>query len=133
MTTPVTEQIGAVSVINMLGEIVEGHEEYVYDNESGCVYFDSDGAPSCLVGHVLAAYGYTAQLFTDNPVLMDGAMCGNSARFEWVTRGIALPFTRAAIGILDYAQTLQDEGLTWGGAYASALALYENMRESEMP
>ena len=133
MTTTATEQISAVSVINMLGEIVDGHEDYVYDIEFGCVYFDSDGAPSCLVGHVLAAYGYTAQLFTDNQVLMDGMMFGNSARFEWVARRVQLPFTRSAVRVLDYAQTLQDERHSWGEAYAHALAYFEGMRESETP
>lgn len=133
MTTTATEQISAVSVINMLGEIVDGHEDFVYDTEAGCVYFDGEGAPSCLVGHVLAAYGYTAQLFTDNQVLMDGMMFGNSARFEWVTKRIELPFTPAAVRVLDYAQTQQDLRRTWGEAYSMALAYFERLRESESP
>lgn len=133
MTTTATEQISAVSVINMLGEIVDGHEDFVYDTEVGCVYFDGEGAPSCLVGHVLAAYGYTAQLFTDNQVLMDGMMFGNSARFEWVTKRVELPFTPAAVRVLDYAQTLQDMRRTWGEAYTMALAYFQDMHESETP
>lgn len=131
MTTTATEQISAVSVINMLGEIVDGHEDFVYDTEVGCVYFDGEGAPSCLVGHVLAAYGYTAQLFTDNQVLMDGMMFGNSARFEWVTKRVELPFTPAAVRVLDYAQSLQDLRRTWGEAYAMTHAMFEGMLESE--
>lgn len=131
MTTTATEQISAVSVINMLGEIVDGHEDYVYDGEWGCVYFEESGAPSCLVGHVLAAYGYTAQLFTDNQVLMDGMMFGNSARFEWVTQRVELPFTPAAVRVLDYAQSLQDLRRTWGEAYAMTHAMFEGMLESE--
>lgn len=131
MTTTATEQISAVSVINMLGEIVEGHEDYVYDNEFGCVYFDSDGAPSCLVGHVLAAYGYTAQLFMDW-YTSDGTY-GNQARFDWVRNHLDLPFTDAAANLLTYAQVVQDERIAWGVAHARALALYEDMRESETP
>ena len=133
MTTTATEQISAVSVINMLGEIVDGHEDYVYDDEWGCVYFEESGAPSCLVGHVLAAYGYTAQLFTDNQVLMDGAMFGNSARFDWVTQRVELPFTPAAVRVLNYAQSLQDIRRTWGEAYTITRAYFEDMRESESP
>ena len=132
MTTTATEQISAASVINMLGEIVEGHEEYVYDDtEIGCVYFDSDGAPSCLVGHVLAAYGYTAQLFTDW-YTSDGTY-GNGARFDWVMNHLDLPFTDAAVSLLTHAQVVQDGRNAWGVAHARALALYEDMRESETP
>ena len=131
MTTTATEQISAVSVLNMLSEIVEGHEDYVYDTEAGCVYFDGKGAPSCLVGHVLAAYGYTDILFTDW-ITHDGTE-GNAARFESVTQRIELPFTDSAVRILDYAQHLQDQRISWGDAYSMTLAYFQDMHESETP
>ena len=131
MTTTATEQISAVSVLNMLSEIVEGHEDYVYDAERGCVYFDGEGAPSCIVGHVLAAYGYTSSLVEGVP-----GTCGlsaNASRITWVAERLGLPFSRHAVTVLDEAQYAQDQRYTWGEAYSRAARWYETMCESETP
>lgn len=56
----ITEQM----LIDSLYEIVAENPDYVYgdqDAEGFCCYFDDEGEPSCLVGHVLARNGITAE------------------------------------------------------------------------
>jgi hypothetical protein len=43
-------------------EIALEDPDYVYDRPyGGCVYFDKDGCPSCLIGHGLAKLGITPE------------------------------------------------------------------------
>ena len=121
MTTTATEQISAVSVINMLGEIVDGHEEFI---DPECVYY-LDGHPQCIVGHVLAAYGYDEDWFLDRDAL--------SSPFYSLMNMYGLPFSAQAVNILDVAQKAQDSGESWGRAYRAALVEMDAMRESETP
>lgn len=124
MTTTATDQISAVSVVNMLGEIVDGHEDYVNRTENCMyVYFDYEGHPSCIVGHVFAAYGYDYEHFGRTP----------SGRVSHVIDDYGLPFTLAARYVLDVAQSCNDNGYTWGHAYARATQCLEGMRDSESP
>lgn len=122
MTTTATEQISAVSVINMLGEIVDGHEDLV---DAECVYY-LDGHPQCIVGHVLAAYGYDEDWFLDRPASF-------TTPFYTLVRDYGLPFSTQAVSILDVAQKVQDSGESWGRAYRAALVEMDAMRESESP
>ena len=133
MTTTATEQISAVSVLNMLSEIVDGHEDYVYDAAywGDCVYFDDSGAPSCLVGHVLAAYGYTSSLVEGVPGTQ--GLSANASRITWVAQRFDLPFSPGAVTVLDEAQYAQDQRYSWGEAYARAARWYETMCESGTP
>lgn len=122
MTTTATEQISAVSVINMLGEIVDGHEDYV--DGTTCYYLD--GQPQCIVGHVLAAYGYNEDWFLSRP----GSFTMPIYR---LVGEYGLPFSAQAVTILGAAQCEQDSGESWGRAYQAAVAEMDAMRESECP
>ena len=122
MTTTATEQISAVSVINMLGEIVDGHEDYV---DHTTAYF-VDEQPECIIGHVMAAYGYDEDWFR----VRDGSF---TMPFRRLVAEFGLPFSRKAEAILTAAQEAQDAGESWGRAYQEALAEMDEFRESETP
>lgn len=122
MTTTATEQISAVSVINMLGEIVDGHEHYV---DCTTAYY-LHGEPECIVGHVLAAYGYNEDWFAAR----DGSFAMQVNR---LANEFRLPLSEQAVRVLWAAQTAQDHGEPWGDAYRKALAEMDAMREEECP
>lgn len=122
MTTTATEPISAVSVVNMLGEIVDGHEEFV---DPMCAYY-VEGHPQCIVGHVLAAYGYDEDWFLSRP----GSFTMPIYR---LVGEYGLPFSAQAVTILGAAQCVQDSGECWGRAYRAALVEMDAMRESESP
>ena len=122
MTTTATEQISAVSVINMLGEIVDGHEDYV--DRTTAYYVNGD--PQCIVGHVLAAYGYNEDWFA--------ARAGSfTMQVPRLVNEFRLPFSKQAVRLLEAAQAEQDSGESWGRAYQAAVAEMNAMRESESP
>jgi len=122
MTTTATEPISAVSVVNMLGEIVDGHEEFV---DPVCAYY-VEGHPQCIVGHVLAAYGYDEDWFTERA----GSFTMQIPR---LVNEFRLPFSAQAVRLLEAAQAEQDSGECWGRAYRAALVEMDAMRESETP
>ena len=81
-----------------------------------CVY-QEDGAPSCLVGHVLSRAGFSSE------DLIQFDSVGSSADFLKMDAGEetetdALPLRTA--WILVGAQQVQDEGNTWGEALRNA-------------
>lgn len=56
----ITEQM----LIDSLYEIVAENPDYVYDDQDAggfCRYFNDEGEPSCVVGHVIAQHGITAE------------------------------------------------------------------------
>ncbi len=66
-----------------------------------CRYFESDGSPSCIVGHVLADHGYT----------FDPESFRNKVNVIGI-RSIVITSDAVAYGLLD-AQVTQDQGETW--------------------
>lgn len=108
-----TIQTDAVSEV--LHKVVEGREGYVYERVNGsCRYADTDGAPSCIVGHVVAALApetYNALHEYEKRTSMSvaaGALAG------W--HGGTLDVEDRVIQALGAAQTVQDEGAPWGYA-----------------
>lgn len=71
----------------------------------GCAYFNNDGSPSCIVGHVLAYAGITAADM--------GGFNGYAASFVIRHLQPRLTFTPGAAAVLEAAQRLQDHGTTW--------------------
>jgi hypothetical protein len=78
-----------------------------------CVYRDSEGAPSCLVGHVLAE-------LTPDVRLVDGTVRANYRILrEW-------GYSPRALYALQMAQAMQDSEETWGVALKAAQFAYHN-------
>ena len=107
--------------------IEEKGEGYVYEQVDvpaytleTCAYFHPEtGQPSCIVGHVLAYKGVTAE---------------QAAAGDWNTgvtaRGLkqnydVLDADRSTLMFLDAVQESQDHGDTWGKARADALSELE--------
>jgi hypothetical protein len=115
--------------------------DYVYPGwESiGCTYgegqFGGDYAPSCIVGHVIAALDIEAFKVIAEAETLAGESCGVSLinqgwdyiaeDGEETTPNLGIP--PEAEGALALAQTAQDGGLTWG----EALSFFDRSLEVE--
>lgn len=105
------EKINAKRASMLLGMVIGGKENYNYRlNDGKCAYFNGDGSPSCVVGHVLAKVGLSI-----NPM-----NSGNTARFHLLNLAKE-NFTPKAIRLLRIAQKNQDTGSTWGQAAELAM------------
>lgn len=76
-----------------------------------CAYFNSDGTPSCLVGHVLAYKGLT---------LNDLGRYNVGVGIEELVRNGIIKIDDRTETLLDAAQCGQDTGVPWGMAVADA-------------
>ena len=114
----------ALSLLN--AAIAEKGEDYKYPKNpsvfGGCVYFDPDTRqPSCIIGHVLAHLGVTAEdMEIDSP--LPGIGSRNVSTFTALVRAknirVDSPRTEA---LLQVAQEERDQGSSWGDAVAAAL------------
>lgn len=118
MTILDTEQ-----VVDLLREVVaEKGEGYVYPhvpNPTGVVgcRYEYEGAPSCLVGHVLHRAGWSVE------ALKSLDWSGISAQDLWhqsLPEGVGV-VTMAAAEVLERAQIHQDDGDSWGFAAREAI------------
>lgn len=113
-------------VLAELREIIKGREDYVYEApENGtCVYFDFDGAPSCLVGHWLAMHGVTSTFFHDNGISLSSTV---KQLFGLCPQLMLMDLDEDAYHLLLVAQQQQDTARPWGYAvdYAAQYALAE--------
>lgn len=106
--------------------VFEKGADYVYQSGSDGLCFNfRDGEPSCIVGHVFALLGLTAEKAEELGV--DGARsvipsCQvlSQSDFDW-------NFDNNAAEILNTAQGVQDYGWTWGEALAASERLYAQM------
>ncbi|MFE4681624.1 hypothetical protein ACFRNJ_12400 [Streptomyces sp. NPDC056721] len=108
------EKKGAGYIYEM--PVVETHSGGV---DQMCAYFDpKTGAPSCLVGQVLAGKGFTyerMQFLDANTYTSAGTLADTDViKVDNETRAL-----------LEIVQSEQDQGMTWGLALEEALALYE--------
>lgn len=96
--------------------------EYVYrpllvdetEGRTACMYFEPDtGAPSCIVGHVLADHGFTLESV--------GAANSEETVKSLSARRI-LSLDERTETLLWQAQSRQDSGITWGEAVEHAKA-----------
>lgn len=118
MTILDTEQ-----VVDLLREVVaEKGEGYIYPhvpNPTGVVgcRYEYEGAPSCLVGHVLHRAGWSVEALKS----LDES--GSSAQDLWylnLPEGVGV-VTKAAAEVLEKAQVYQDDGACWGFAVREAI------------
>lgn len=91
--------------------VVEGREGYVYEPDPFCMYFNPDGSPSCIVGHVLVRHGITA--------LQVGTL--NYSRAKRLSAEGVLDVDDRAENLLESVQGMQDKGIPWGEALTAAL------------
>jgi len=111
--------------LELMREVVaEYGEDHEYDplqlpnGATACVYVH-EGAPSCLVGHVLHRAGIPLDVMGAHENM--GPAHPNFLRATGITEQVALP--------LAAAQDVEDEGMTWGQALAAAEARYAWLNE----
>lgn len=120
-------------VLKTLKEVVKGKEDYIYKRPerrakhggNACFYTTPEGAPSCIVGYVIARLdpellqeikGYedrNRQSFPFSPYTKVARNPLNKVKAE---------FEPDAIILLQRAQTEQDAGNTWGEALEYAVS-----------
>ncbi|KAF4408621.1 hypothetical protein [Streptomyces lycii] len=96
-------------VRSVLRTVALERPEYVYDeqDEDGSCQYVNNGAPSCLVGHVLHRLGVPLDVLRERE--------GDKALH--VARDL-LSVSDVTAGCLNRAQIRQDDGETWGDAIA---------------
>lgn len=88
----------------LVHEIIKGKEDFVYlPPDAQCVYF-YEGAPSCLVGHVMAKRGIKPEEVTEHET----------------PDAMSELFTKGAAEYLTAIQAHQDLQIPWGEAVAVA-------------
>lgn len=91
----------------------------------GCMYFELDGSPSCIVGHLFARRGYTYprlldaqaelnQRQSEDPYGRDRSL--NTSDIDHLVVWGALKVDDATETLLEVTQTYQDEGTSWADA-----------------
>lgn len=103
--------------------VSEKGADYVYEQQDGkCVYYTSDGSPSCLVGWVLSYKGLTNEdlLAADSVIAEVG---------DLAEEGL-LKVDNETLALLTVAQVEQDQGQTWGRSVEEALATYAESAEA---
>ena len=102
-------------------------EDYVYEPEEneallsdGCVYFDVEGQPSCLIGHVLSDLGMTS--FEPESVENSSSVSTLIARGVLKVDDIdPLSGSSKTAALLAYGQSLNDNRSPWGEAVTQAI------------
>jgi hypothetical protein len=104
--------------LELLRKAVEAQgEDHVDPNAAdgrACQYVDNQGAPSCIVGHVMVLAGLSSSELTEEGDVWD--LCQNLDHSERAY------VTRDAIYVLSAAQELQDNRGSWGEALKAAEA-----------
>lgn len=121
-----SKTLDAVKALDLLHEVADGREDFVYDTEgkggAGCSNF-KNGEPSCIVGHVLAKMGLTFDLAKElkidgsRGILSAAGVLNRESGFGW-------NIDPEAIKVLSRAQALQDNGNSWGDAVLGAEVLF---------
>lgn len=95
--------------------------DYVYPERFNCRYFNEDGGPSCIVGHVLDYKGLT---------LDDVPGVENTAALLTIRGDGVIKCDDLTSRALQEAQNVQDCGEPWGYALAEALAVLDKAAQS---
>lgn len=129
-----TKKIVSLNLAEELLEraVAEKGEDYVYPNwQYGCSY-EGNGAPGCIVGHVLSYLGLTPEQLNqlDHPGLhftdVNGDRMSDNSTVDDIATLLSEEFdidlTRPAQLFLNHAQTEQDGGAPWSVALEEAKA-----------
>ena len=101
--------------------VAEFGEDYVYSqDDTGSCNYVRNGAPSCLVGQVLAKAGVPLdRLAAADCGAFGGGTCANDLLEELAEEGI-LSYDSQVIRLLFKVQYRQDSGYTWGDSVRGA-------------
>ncbi len=116
-----SELIGTAQALELLDKVVQAKgADYVYPGQPGdlCFNFETDGAPSCIVGHVLADLGLTYERASRLKVV--GSSGAHDTVQYLVADGFPYTFSVGAMCALYVAQTVQDQRESWGAALDAA-------------
>jgi hypothetical protein len=117
-----TNKITKRKALELLDKAVEA--KGTEHTTSTCTYFDEQtGAPNCIVGYGFNSLGITL------PDLIGEAAANGTEIVNLNVEGYK--FTRKARRVLSIAQTLQDEGSTWGEARDKARVGKLDMDETD--
>lgn len=102
----------------MRAAVTEKGADYVYPADMMCTYFSEDAAPACIVGHVFARLGLTAEdlQYNNEGTGVEDAVLGLQVHHP------DFHVTDDAIAVMAAAQDAQDSRFTWGKALESAVA-----------
>lgn len=111
-----TNRVSDDEIMTTLRDVVAKRPDHVYEPLNGetCVYV-ADGAPSCLVGHVLVPLGASLLHLAEADT---GMVPANGVRD--VARLAGLDISETAGEALDAAQMAQDTGHLWSEALSRA-------------
>lgn len=126
------ELIGTERTLELLAKVVEAKgADYVYPGTAGdtCYNFEVQGAPSCIVGHVLAELGVTKDQAAE--VRVDGSAGVNDTVEALVRNGWKYTFSIGAVAVLYRAQNVQDQRRSWGDALRMAAVAAEDYVHNE--
>lgn len=118
--------------LRLLTEVVgEKPDCYSYPGAYGVgdryAYFNGDGTPSCIVGHVLAKKGVTLADLDGR-----GVNCHSTAAQLLNDPDFHLNADPRATALLQKAQSVQDNDDPWSGALARAVSYVAEARASEL-
>lgn len=126
---PVTLTLSDDEVVGGLLALAGANPSKTYRSPAGdgvCVNFDDDDNPSCIVGHLLAMHGVTAEDLT----VWDGTNLNMVTAKTLVTTGL-LDVSENALGLLMLVQSRQDRGERWSFAVAEALVSVQILNEED--
>jgi hypothetical protein len=108
---------------DLIAIVQEQGPDFIYDQPEefgSCVYFNTDGTPSCGIGHVAARHGVTAEEWADvNTDTGVKDLMGDVIRGD---RTVAILFATF--------QQKQDASVPWGDA---AVAAFEAVEDDVVP
>lgn len=119
-TTKITDK----QILDTLKDVVKENPDYVYANDhrvyysSGsyteCYYFEADGSPACVVGHVFDRLG----------VSLEDIGYFNEVSFYDFSDVVFPSISKTTEIFVSSVQRSQDAGLSWGEAYDKSVAEY---------
>lgn len=107
----------------MVGEILTSEPRKTFGSLEGCKYFDDQGEPVCVAGHVFARIGITPGDLNAAPAIRP-----NTARFSMIEPVWQKKITLDAGEFIYAVQLRQDEGISWGDVYQQ---FFENEAHDE--
>lgn len=120
--------ISADGLIDLLKGVVSGKEDFVYSKFGGvCLYVNptevGEPVPDCGIGHLFHRAGVSLEELRDRWEMQSASVV--AWKVLDITEGDEYEIAEA-LYILDTFQSLQDDGLTWGGSLERAIRDCEN-------
>lgn len=96
--------------------------DYIYRPPGGygCVYFDEEGEPSCILGHIISDLGITSENVGNHNSKTCDKIIGSKNDSPWRGKIMVHASPRVQVALRDL-QRKQDMGVPWGRALEEAL------------